>query len=545
MELRIPTFGGPHSPAKLMAPRSEGGYGLGGVAMDVRRKSVDSPLYFGAEVLGREYLRTPCKEHIQAAQAIKEQRNVMLLLPRGHIKTTLMDEVGTIWQWLPYYNDRILFAQASMDNAKALAKQVRQHLRENQSFKEVFPEYAINTSDDEGQVLSFSVPCRTTITREASLEIGTPDTNLSGRHYEVVASSDIVNEQNTPPAASFEMMEKIIEWYGTTRSLLDTTNNRSHRRIDGTRWSFGDLYGKILEGLYDPKNPMNDPAIARKAFVKIVNGIRMDSNGLPIPIWPEVRNQMSLIEDMAAMSPYLWAANMANDPLQLGKTMFMSHWFKHYDEMPENMSIAITLDPAFSTQDKNPKADRSAIVVSGVTPLSEGGDLYVLAIRVGRWSARDLLENLWALIDTWNPDWVGIENQGQQMALIDMFHEDMMRTGRSVPYRELKSYGKNKTVRAMGLQAHAQKQGVYVKLPEMQELVDEFCRFTGGSTSGEKDDIVDALVYRAMDMRGGYLPQVVRRERLDASPATPPLTGAELLANIEDPDGNPLWWETV
>lgn len=535
-------FGGPLSLRKLTGPKDEDGYGLGGVALEIRRKAVADPLYFGSEVLGRDFFRNPCPEHVQAARAMVEQRNMLLLLPRGHCKTTLVDEIGTIWQWLAYPNDRILFLQASGDNAKALAKQVRQHLMQNEAFKALFPEYAMTKADEEGNILSFSVPCRTAITREASLEIGTPDTNLSGRHYDLICASDIVNEQNVPPAASYEQVEKLNEWYGTTRSLLDTTNPRSHRRIDGTRWHTDDLYGKILKGDFDPKvNPHNDPNIEKKKFVKIVNGIRTGEDGLPQPIWMH-RPQASLIEDRASMSDYLWAANMVNDPMQLGRCMFRAEWFKPYDKAPEAMEIAITLDPAFTTQDKNPRADRSAIIVSGV---DKDRHLYVLAIRAGRWSSRDLLDNMHSLIEVWKPDWVGIEESGQQRALIDMFLEDRLRYGKVVPFRPLKPYSTNKTVRALALQSIAQKDGVYVKLPEMQELVDEFVRFTGGPSTGMHDDLVDALVYRAQDLSGAFIEEIVKRTPLvQAPPSTRLLTGADFIATFDDPDcSEPVWWE--
>ena len=502
-----------------MASQEEGGYGLGGIAMGIREKCVADPLYLGKHVMDKDFTDAGCTYYREAADRLVEQKDLLLILPRNHGKTTLVDEIGTIWQLLKYPNDRVLFAQASLDNAKALSRQVRQHFMQNQVLRGLFPEYAMKTADEEGNIMSFSVPCRTAFTREASLEIGTPDTNLSGRHYDVIRTSDIVNEQTVPPPAgkgTVEMMQKIIAWYGTTAVLLDTTNPRAHRTVDGTRWADGDLYGEMIT------------TNLGTSFKQILAGIKVDEKGEPIPIWRMMPKE-TLVKIKSGMSGYLWAANMVNDPLPSdGITTFRREWFRFYTEAPENLYVAITVDPAFSDQAKNANADRSALVVSGVAP---SGDLYVLAARAGRWTPRGLLDNLHALIEQWNPSWVGIESGGQQYALIDMFREDQSRSGRYVPFRELKTHGKNKIVRAMALSSHAERHGVYVRA-EHEDMVNEFCRFP----VGKHDDYVDALSYRAQDLlipRLAVDEVLIRPKRILAHD---PLTGADIIGYIEDPD---------
>lgn len=516
-------FGGPR-PDNVLASE------LGGIALGIREKCVADPIHLGKELLGKDFSDPGCPLYRKAADRMVSQKDLLLIMPRNHGKTTLVDEVGTIWQLIKYPNDRILFAQASLDNAKALSRQVRQNFMQNERLRGVFPEYAMKTADEEGNVMSFSVPCRTAITREASVEIGTPDTNLAGRHYDVVKCSDIVNEQTVPPPAGMgspEVMTKATNWYGTTSVLLDTTNPRSHRTVDGTRWHDADLYGKLL------KTDLG------ASFLKLVVGIQTGPDGKPVSIWNKM-NQEALIRIRSGMSEYLWAANMMNDPLPAdGICTFKRDWFRTYTEIPKNLSVAITVDPAFSDQQKNPNADRSAIVVSGISD-DDDGNLYVLAYRVGRWTPRALLDNLHELIDTWEPSWVGIEEAGQQHALITMFYEDQSRTGRYVNFRPLKTYGKNKAVRAMSIMGHAERYGIWVR-PEHSELVDEFCRFP----VGEHDDLVDALAYRGQDLRRNakYIEQVLTR--LESAPVTPPLTGADLIKYIDDPEENELWFQKL
>lgn len=522
-------FGGPHSAEVLtgspdrLFPGNVRGFGLGTVAMEVRRKCLADPLYLGVNVLSygrsdRYFFADPTEEHKRCAKAIVEQRNFLLLMPRNHGKTTLADEYGTVWQLLKYPNDRILFGQASIDNAKGLSGQVRGHFVSNRVLRELFPEYAMDSSDEAGNIMSWSVPCRTAITREKSLELGTPETNLAGRHYDVICASDIMNEQTTPPptgVGTIELMLKQVSWYGNTPFLLDSANPRAHRRIDGTRYHDADLYGEIL------KNP---------DFEHIVCGIADDAEGLPIPIWSKVsRKKLLEIRNSPSMTAAKWASQMRNDPLPpQDSTSFRDEWFEEYDlaDRPAQMDIAITVDPAFTKQDKNRNADRSALIVSGVAP---DGLLYVLAWRAGRWGPRELLETLHSLIDTWSPSWVGIESGTQTESLKEMFFEDMTRTGRFVPYRELKPKGQDKIVRAMPLLAFAEKWHIRIPRGDV-EFKSEFLRFP----VGKHEDLVDALAYRAQSLYTPTAHQAIRPAKLTSAPSNRDDSADGLLERMDE-----------
>lgn len=477
----------------------------------VRSMAVADPLYLAWALLGRELMANPSPEHREVAKALVAQENLLFIYPRGHLKTTLVDEIGTIWQLLKYPNDRILILQASLENAKGIAKQIRRHFQQTERFNKLFPEYHITSSDEAGNILKFSVPCRTVNTREESIEIGTPEGALAGRHYDVIRASDLMNEQTTPaPCGSStpEMMRKIIDWYGSTDALLDGRHisPRAHKTIDGTYYADGDLYNELVRN--DDKNH----------FRKIIKGVTGKS-GAWVPVW-EAFNAIELQRkyDSPTMHDALWAANYMSDPLPPeGTSTFRREWFVEYDKAPDDLIVAITVDPAYTEQDKNPKADRSAIIVSGASP--ERGELYILVAEAGRWSPRDLLERIHLLSEIWKPDWVGIEMGAQAKSLEEMFFEDMQRTGRYVNYRALQTKGKNKTVRVMPLLGFAQKWGIKVK-PEHQELVDECMRFP----VGRHDDYVDALAYRAQDL---YFNRNIRAVRDETILRSVPPSGKE------------------
>lgn len=530
----VNTFGGPFTPETLMASIESGGWGLGDDAMTMRALAVRDPLWLCSNVLGLKLLGDPAPEHRRVADCMVAQKSYLFLHHRGSWKTSLSDEGGSIHQWLCYPDDRILFLQASLDNGKALARQVRHHLRTTPVFRAIFPEYAINTTDEAGQVLSFNVPCRQRNTREASLEIGTPDANLSGRHYDVLAGSDISNEQTSPPPCgrgTIEEAQKLRNWLATVDGLLESrvVNPRAHIRLDGTRWSEMDIYQYIIEN--DVKN----------RFEKIIAGVTSENGRFHSSVPGFTHEVLQEIRDRPTMSASLWAANYCNSPIiGEGALQFLPAWFKPYATLPELMDVAITVDPAWTEQDKNPEADRSAIIVSGVDP---AGDLYVITFRAGRWSPGDLLEVLYPLIGAYDPSWVGIEGGTQSVSLIETFTNELHRSYPNVPFRVLTPKGKNKLIRVVPLHTHAQKRGVYVKPGEHDELVQEFLRFPGGRYK----DLVDALAYRAQDL---YVPhmRLVRGE--DPEKKRNPrglMTGSDVFRILEgrNKTANALPWDAV
>jgi len=522
-------FGGPYPVERLMASpdrvfpdtrQNDGrGFGLGDDAMAMRALALRDPLYMASKVLvapGQwSPFANPAPEHRKVADLIKGYRSYMFLHHRGSFKTTLSDEVGSIYSLLDNPNNRILFMQASLENGKALSRQVRQHFRETPTLRAIFPEYRIDTADEAGQVLAWSVPCRTVNKREASLEIGTPDANLSGRHYDILAGSDISNEQTSPPPCGRGTIEEAIKlrnWLATTDGLREShvVNPKACTRIDGTRWGEMDIYAYILE---------NDP---RNIYEKVIAGVTCEDGIFRSSIPGFTHEYLAEIRSRPTMSAALWAANYMNSPIiGDGAMQFRPEWFHDYQQAPELLDVAITVDPAWTEQDKNPDADRSAIIVSGVAP---DGNLYVLAIRAGRWSPSKLLDTIYSLVATWDPSWVGIEGGTQSVALLETFQNEMQRSFPSIPTRVLKPKGQNKLVRALSLHNHAEKRGIYVKRAEHDELVQELLKFPGGRYK----DLVDALAYRAQDL---YVPHLRSALATEIRPENPRglMTGQDVL----------------
>ena len=465
---------------------SEADIEMARVADEVRQQAIADPIFLGAKVLGYDYLENPAWFHVEAAQYEVEEKDYMLLAPRNHIKTTLVDIVFSIRHVLKYPNSRQLLGMYTVTNASLVLREITTHFKGNRVFRSLFPEYVPTTFREEGNTLEFTVPCRTRFPKEASFEVAGQDTAITSRHYDVIRCSDLVVRENVPPTASPEQMQRTIEWFHTTVALLDTTQPNARITVDGTRWHDGDLYGFIKddEGYQD--------------FAQIVCGIEDDEDGNPIEVWPQI-SQERLQKIRARTSDYFWAANYRNDPLPPEHAArFDRDWFKPYVDAPPNLDVAITVDLAFTDSGKDlEKRDRTAILVSGI---DSKGDFYVLVTQAGRWSSGEIVDRIFTLDAVWKPSYIGVESVSAQKLMLDILATEERRRGRRLPLKPLLPDA-NKARRAMIMSNHAQKYGIYVR-PEHQMLIDECIRFP----MGKHDDLVDALTYRGRDL--AYLPQM-------------------------------------
>ena len=124
------------------------------------RKWAEKSLYvFCRDVLGYsdlyESLNQPLCEFVQ--QPTKQ----LVLLPRGHFKSTIISVSYVLWLLAKWPDTRILIANATLDNPRKWVAEQLQHLRGNTVLRWVFPEMCPATNVEEfGFVESYTVPSR-------------------------------------------------------------------------------------------------------------------------------------------------------------------------------------------------------------------------------------------------------------------------------------------------------------------------------------------------------------------------------------------------
>ena len=205
------------------------------------RELAKNDLYFLSDCLGFHDLYRPLHgplcEWIQ-----KPVPGKLLLLPRGHFKTSIYTQADTIRLLLQEPNRRILIANAVFQGSKEMLYLIKRWWEENfflhNFFPELIPPFKTRWSEEQLQIK------RPNDYNEASIEIAGVGASLAGRHYDILKKDDLVTRENTTTRLQ---RDKVADWHRFSISLFDQPEKRTDH-IVGTRYSFDDLYGRIIAG---------------------------------------------------------------------------------------------------------------------------------------------------------------------------------------------------------------------------------------------------------------------------------------------------------
>lgn len=525
--------GGPYSVERLRELYPE----IDEAALSIRRKCIESPIYLADKILSCMWANNlfdrPSQAHRDVERAMIEQRDTLYVAERSTAKTTFSVEVRSVWQLLKYPQDSGLLTHSSAVNAKGLSHAVRLHFARNQRLRAFFPEYAM-PENEEGNILKWSVPCRTRGGQQESVECATPETATAGRHYDWICSSDWMNENSTPlyGLATVEKMNNLVALFSQVRAMLQmpAVNPRAYWAIDSNRWYYGDLADTIIT------NDKTD------SVVKVVVGVTGEPGNFRSS-WPEVRTPADIqrVWDDPTMTERAFSANYRSAPLRETGYAFKKEWFHPFGkgtfcvvcsethEEPKSLRIGILMDPAFSDSKTDAKkTDRSAIVVVGVSPDRR---LFLLNSQAGRgWDETEIVRRLFALIDVYHPSYVGIEDTAGSKSIIRIFNNEALLTKRYVNYRKIETGGRSKDARIAPLHHIAQRWGIFVKPGEHDELIEEAC----GYGVMPHDDLIDALAYAADDIYAPSLLSAPQKPTLTFVPPPDPVTGDSIRREIRE-----------
>lgn len=168
------------------------------------------------------------------------QKNVLILWPRGHFKTSAV--VLRIVQMILCDPDiRILIMQGSLKLSKKILKEVKSHFT-GQNVKSglpaLFPEFC---AEKLGDAFEFTVPARVRKhLPAATVTVASPRATSTGQHYDAFFADDLVHANNF---RNIELLDKLESEFAHFVPLLDPGG---YTVVTGTRYSFADIYGRII-----------------------------------------------------------------------------------------------------------------------------------------------------------------------------------------------------------------------------------------------------------------------------------------------------------
>ena len=317
------------------------------------------------------------------------------LWARFHYKSSIITFLGTIQEVLCNPDITIGLLSFSARQAKPFLRQIMQEFDSNEKLKQLYPDIlwekprlqAPKWAENEGIcVKRFANPKEQTI--EAH---GLVDGQPTGRHFDLIIYDDVVVQDSvTTP----EQIKKTTTQWELSLNLGSTHNPRY--QYAGTRYSYGDTYGTILQRA----------AVKPRIHPATIDGT-MD--GEPIFLQPERWEEIK-----KTTSTYTVACQQLLNPIAGSDVSFKEEWWNEWEIRPYTMNAYIMCDPAHS---RKKESNRTAIAVVGVDANYNKFLLDGVCHRLSlseRWDALKMLRSKWKTAPGIREVKVGYERYGAQ-----------------------------------------------------------------------------------------------------------------------------------
>lgn len=422
------------------------------------------------EVLGYEDVGVV---HHQLEEILKRNNGKkfkLVLIPRGHLKTSFITIGYSIQRLLRDPNERILLTSATWDNARLFLKEIKGKM-ESDKFVELFGDW----KSDHWNQDDITVKTRTNIYKEPSISTAGVEKSITGQHYNTIFMDDVVNRENvTTP----EQIKKVISFFGSLLPILEPGGNIY---VIGTRWDEFDLYGHIIKTLGSVFDVTVRRVIEDKKY-----------------IFPEKFNDEVIKTLELTMSARDFSAQYYNEPIASEETVFKPEWIRKWSNnkfeiekngkvpLPKDLNIYTTVDLARSdTHD----SDETAMVTCG---WDKNNDCYILDVWHERVNSKAKIDAVFNNADKYRPIKTGIERDVAQAYFLDLLRWEMINKKKNIPIEELTSGGKSKEDRISNLEPLFRMGKIFLPDSKDDALEQQLLRFTMHGTKGH-DDIIDAL----------------------------------------------------
>lgn len=461
----------------------------------IRTKGLEDLFVFNKFALGVEKGKEPLGIfHQELCHFVTNDihRKKLLLLPRGHLKSTLITIGYCVQRIIQNPNIRILILNATWQMAVDFLTEIKRHLTTNEYLRELYPEVA-KLADEPMEWAQDRITLKRTdhnIKGPTVWSAGV-ESNLVGSHPDLIIFDDVVNRDNSQTR---EHMEKVILRY---KDALDLLEPGGQLIVIGTRWSEADLYSWLLD---------KDAGIIQSYDVMIKKAYsgNIDTGDGFEALWPAKFTRKELQDRLREKGIYEFSAQYMNDPVPAEDADFKREWFQYYDREEyrgKQMRTIATIDPAISL-DKD--ADYTAI---GVTGIDQFSNLFIKDLVRRRMKPSEIIDTIFRLDELWHPDLWVLETIAYQKALAYTLTEEMRKRRRYLPIQEINQHEKSKDQRIRGLQPVYMSKKVFhpKNHPVVPYLEEELLQFP----RGRHDDLVDMLSM-ALDFLTPPRPKVTR-----------------------------------
>lgn len=419
----------------------------------------------------------------------RRAKRKLLLVPRGHLKSSIVTKAYSIQRILRNPNIRILIANQVWDRSRDMLFEIKEFLSTKSELPKLFGKFDSGRWRDEEIVIGQ----RTKALSAPTIATTGVEAEMTSAHFDLILLDDLQGLNN---CQTKEQRDKVKRFYRSLTALLDPpdplTGEGGEMIVIGTRWHHDDLYSEIMSNESDYYDVMVRKVIEdnKVIFPKKFN-MRFDSVTKSwTPAEDTCFDYINFLRD--SLGPDFNSQYM-NDPVDAENQLIKREYFKYYKGKPEKLYVAVTMDPALSYSQRS---DFTAIMACG---MDDKRNIYVLDYVRGHWgSPHDIINQVIATCDRWKPHALGIEENVFQKSL-SYFIAEMTQKKKSVPpITPLKApVTKSKELRLKALEPYY-RNGMVFHHESMKgkDLENELLNLTSDGYKGKNDDLFDALAWQ-------------------------------------------------
>lgn len=433
-------------------------------------------------------------DEIPWVEQVKASQNVLVLWPRGHLKTTAV-VVLCVQAILCNPDIRILLMQGSLKVTKTLLKQIAAHFTGDafgSRLKELFPEFCGTKKQLQLSFESFTTPARQRKQlAQATVTVASPKSVKTGQHYDLGIFDDLVNDQNYKSDAQ---LKKVEEDFNMAQPLIDPG---CPKFVSGTRYAFDDLYEQIMkrntgEWVVSLKTCWLEDGVS----VRFPQGKTADGR-----IFGFTRE---MLLGIMAKTPSIYASQYLNQPALESQQVITE----------AQLNAAMVVEPALpflsrpclfvdlATLGDDP--DDSVIIAGAI---DAKGTMHVVDGRGGVWDSHQLACNVIDMANRHRPAKIFIEKTASANYFVDFLHVVCKELGVVLPVDFIKvdNQANAKNIRVQSMAAHAKSGRLkfVFGLPIWEKLVAQTLKFPKDRHG--HDDYPDTVALMCQQFGSAYL----------------------------------------
>ena len=238
----------------------------------------------------------------------------LILIPRGHLKSSLITIGYTTFRIINDPNIRALILSATWQTAVDFVSEIKRNLAQNPNVHRLFGDLSQGATEWSADRITIQ---RTDHNIKGPTVWGAGiESNLIGSHPDLIILDDPHNRDNSQTG---EQIKKVIDRY---KDCLDLLEPGGQLIVIGTRWSVEDLYGWILE----PENKViqSYDILVLKAFEG-----NIETGDEFVSIWPEKFTLKELQTRLREEGWWQFSSQYQNNPIPEEDAKFRREWFKY------------------------------------------------------------------------------------------------------------------------------------------------------------------------------------------------------------------------